>query len=452
MIDVGPRVDWENGLISNEIFVDEEIFKQELEQVFRRCWLFVGHESSIPNNGDYLTNYMGIDQVIVLRDLKGKLRVFLNKCLHRGNRVCFFDRGNARTFTCTFHGWQYNMDGKLIGVPYFEDAYLGELDRENWGLVGVPRVATYGGLIFACWDSGVMPLDDYLGDIRWYFDRLLTREYLGGIEVVGGVQRYVMPSNWKLLCDNFAGDDYHVPTTHASYFKVLMEDSRSHRIPFDMDRTITVSLGHTNGVPHGIGAMGIGDGEEQRQLDLNLAERYGTEIVDWVTERWARTTERMKDDPVKVWKITNANVFPHFCILANASAFQGQALILWEPRKPLLTECWQWCAVDKDAPKLIKQLQVSNLMKGQAAAGLIATDDSENFERSTDNLLGHESVLQPFNYTMAVGHDHDHSFRGRLLSQGIDVSLLPGLVGPHVWEAQQRQFYRYWSQLVAAED
>ncbi len=81
MIDVRPRVDWEHGLISNEIFVDEEVFQQELEHVFRRCWLFVGHESSIPNNGDYLTNYMGIDQVIVLRDLKGKLRVFLNPTL-----------------------------------------------------------------------------------------------------------------------------------------------------------------------------------------------------------------------------------------------------------------------------------------------------------------------------------------------------------------------------------
>jgi phenylpropionate dioxygenase-like ring-hydroxylating dioxygenase large terminal subunit len=452
MLDVRPRVDWENGLISNHVFIDEEIFRQELDRVFKRCWLYLGHETSIPNNGDYLTSYMGVDQVILLRDLNGKLRVFLNKCLHRGNTVCFYDRGNAKTFTCTFHGWQYNTEGKLVGLPFSDDAYRGELDRDRWGLVEVPRVGSYGGLVFACWDSGVMPLDDYLGDLRWYFDRFLTREYLGGVEVVAGVQRYVMPSNWKLLSDNFAGDNYHVPATHASYFKVLMEDRRAHRVGLNKDTTITVSLGHTQRVPHGLGSVGIGTGSNQREVDLKTAAQHGPEVVDWVTERWARVTERLKDDPIRVWKFAAANVFPNFCILANPSAFQGQALILAHPRQPLQTDCWQWCAVDKDAPKVVKQLQVANQMKGQAAAGMIATDDSENFERSMENLRGHVSTAQPFHYAMALGHDYDPEWREKLQAEGVDVTLLPGLAGPHAWEASLRQFYRYWSQLMAVEE
>ncbi|HLY67647.1 MAG TPA: Rieske 2Fe-2S domain-containing protein [Chloroflexota bacterium] len=452
MIDVRPAVDWEHGLIRNQVFIDEEVYQQELERIFRRCWLFVGHESSIPEIGDYVTNFMGTDQVIVLRDPKGKLRVFLNKCLHRGNKVCFYDRGNARTFTCTFHGWQYNTEGKIVGVPYFEDGYLGELDRNSWGLVEVPRVATYGGLIFACWDAGAMPLDDYLGDVRWYFDRLLVRDYLGGMEVVGGIQRYDMPSNWKLLSDNFAGDDYHVPTTHASYFKVLAEDARKYRANFDLDETVTVALGYGTGVPHGIGSIGLGAAQAQQQRDLDQAQGLGPEAVDWVRDRYARIAEFMKDDPIRVWKFANANVFPNFCIISTSSAFQAQGLILWQPRAPLLTECWQWCAVERDAPKVVKQLAIRNLMKGQAAAGLIATDDSENFERSTDNLMGHAATEQPFNYAMAVGHDRDHAFRDKLRGKGLDVDLLPGLVGPHIWEAQQRQFYRYWETLMSSQD
>jgi phenylpropionate dioxygenase-like ring-hydroxylating dioxygenase large terminal subunit len=452
MIEVRSSVDWEHGLVDNHVFVDEEVYRRELERVFRRCWLFVGHETTVPNNGDYLTTFMGTDQVIMLRDLNGKPRVFLNKCLHRGNKVCLHDRGNARTFTCTFHGWQYNTEGKIVGVPYFEEGYLGELDRENWGLVEVPRVAAYGGMIFACWDAGAMPLDDYLGDVRWYFDRLLVRELLGGMEVVGGLQRYDMPSNWKLLSDNFAGDDYHVPTTHASYFKVLAEDTKSYRGGIDLDETVTVALGYGAGVPHGIGSIGIGDGAEQQQRDLAQAQALGPEVVDWVKDRYARMADFIKDDPVKVWKFANANVFPNFCIISSTSAFQAQGLIMWQPKQPLLTECWQWCTVERDAPKVVKRMAVTNMMRGQAAAGLIATDDSENFERSTDNLLGHTATERPFHYAMALGHDENHRFRDKFRSRGIDLDDLPGLVGPHIWEAQQRQFYRYWSKLMASED
>src|SRR5713226_1147341 len=93
-------VDTETGLVSRAIFSDEEIYRHELERIFGRCWLFLGHETMIPKVGDYLTNYMGEDSIIIARDLQGKVRAFLNTCPHRGNKVCLFNKGNARTFTC----------------------------------------------------------------------------------------------------------------------------------------------------------------------------------------------------------------------------------------------------------------------------------------------------------------------------------------------------------------
>ena len=93
-------VDLDQGLISREIFVNDDIYQQELEQVFARSWLFVGHESQIPNPGDFFISSMGEESVILCRDRDEKIHVFLNSCRHRGMKVCRYDEGNAPVFSC----------------------------------------------------------------------------------------------------------------------------------------------------------------------------------------------------------------------------------------------------------------------------------------------------------------------------------------------------------------
>lgn len=127
-------VDLDRGLISREIFVDEDIYKQEQERIFARAWLFLGHESQIPQPGDFFTSYMGEESVIITRDRGGRIHVFLNTCRHRGMKVCRYDEGNTSTFMCPYHGWSYGLDGTLTGVPYYDTAYYGELDKSQWGL------------------------------------------------------------------------------------------------------------------------------------------------------------------------------------------------------------------------------------------------------------------------------------------------------------------------------
>jgi len=92
------------GQISREIFVNDEIYQQELERLFARVWLFVGHESQIPNPGDYFVSGMGEESVILCRDRAGKVHAFLNSCRHRGMKVCRYDEGNTPVFTCPYHG------------------------------------------------------------------------------------------------------------------------------------------------------------------------------------------------------------------------------------------------------------------------------------------------------------------------------------------------------------
>ena len=218
-------VNWKEGLVSPAVHFDEDLYREEQEKVFGRAWLCVGHEDMIRKPGDYITNYMGEQPVIVLRDTEGKIRVHVNSCAHRGNQVCLFDRGNAMSFTCSYHGWTYDLRGDMIGAAMEKEVYRGELDKEGWGLEEVPQVANFKGLLFASFDASAPPLEEWLGeDVCWWLQNFVLEEHLGGLEMLPGWHRYKTPGNWKLLAENFIGDDYHVAAaTHTSAFMAARE-------------------------------------------------------------------------------------------------------------------------------------------------------------------------------------------------------------------------------------
>src|SRR6202166_3427452 len=121
-------IDVAGGSISREIFIDDGIYAEELEKLFARMWLFVGHASQIKNPGDFFVSRMGEESVILCRDREGKIHVFLNTCRHRGMKVCRYDSGNTGLFTCPYHAWGYSTDGRLVGVPMYDNLYEGNLD------------------------------------------------------------------------------------------------------------------------------------------------------------------------------------------------------------------------------------------------------------------------------------------------------------------------------------
>ena len=133
--DVAKLVDTEHGFISREIFGDPDLYKEELDKVFTRAWLFIGHESLIPNPGDFYTTRMGEESVILCRDKKGVVHAFLNSCRHRGMKVCRYEQGNTSIFTCPYHSWTYTTDGKLQGVPQYRSLYDAQLDRDANSLI-----------------------------------------------------------------------------------------------------------------------------------------------------------------------------------------------------------------------------------------------------------------------------------------------------------------------------
>jgi len=436
------------ALVSPLAFADER-YREELERVFRRSWLFVGHESLIPKVSDYFTSYMAEDPVIVQRGKDEKVRVFLNRCRHRGNLVCVRDRGNEQSFVCSYHAWTYT-DGELTGVPHLRDGYRGEIERENLGLIQA-ETRVYGGLIFASWEPAIVSLDEYLGDAKWWLDHFLIREQLGGLEVIPGQQRYIVPANWKLPAENFGGDYYHFAATHGSVVGALSKTSDK-RIAAtgattkkaDEPQYFCVAANYGTGAAHGF--YEVSAGQALRNQEIALAEKLGPEALEWYRERERVLEEKLSGFKNRPYSFHVANIFPNFALVGIGSAFYGKGLILHHPRGANRTEAWVWCAVEKNAPEVVKRRQRFVLMQRQAAAGLVAPDDHENFERISENSISGLSSSVPFHYRMALGHDADDP-RPPELRGGPDW---PGRVGPRVSEINQRDFYRHWASLMDA--
>ncbi|RDH74281.1 aromatic ring-hydroxylating dioxygenase subunit alpha [Mycolicibacterium moriokaense] len=419
------------GLVDSSAFYDEAVYQRELEVIFKRSWLFVGHESMIPRPGDFRTTYMGDDAVIVCRDKESGVRVLLNKCRHRGNKVCQFDKGNANIFRCSYHGWSYDTAGQLRGVPLAESAYGPQFDKSSMGLVS-PRVATYKGLIFACWDHSAPPLTEYLGEgLLWYLDNFLLDSDPNGLQVVPGLHRYLMPVNWKLLAENFGGDQYHFAATHGSV-AALSKAGRTARIDFSIDEGQHYSVVLDGGAPHGLLQLAVG--KNFYQDDLAQAETLGAEAVHWLTERQRLQDERLAAYSVQPYSFHVANIFPNFSMIGMGTAFYGRGFIMWQPRGPRLTEVWEWCLVESSAPRSVKERMVFVLSQRQSAAGLVTPDDHENFERLSDALETGIAREVPFNYSLGEDVEPVESL----------IAELPGNVRPQVSETYQREFYRHW--------
>jgi len=403
------------GLVSRAIFSDENIYRRELERIFARCWLFLCHASQIERPGDFFTTYMGEDAVLVTRGADGHVRAFLNSCRHRGNRLCRADDGNASSFTCAYHGWTYRNDGALIGVPFWKEAYHGDLRREQWGLVPVAQVDEYKGFVYGTFDAEAPPLLEYLGEMTWYLDTLFERRD-GGIELIGGVHKWMMPCNWKFPAENIGGDGYHVGWSHLS---AIMTG-------FDTGPTTSASLGSMvspgdNGHMMTCVAPDSGDGIS------------APEVIAYEAEIRAEARERLGPRWDRIHPIVGT-VFPHFSVLrAGARTFR-----VWHPRGPDKTEVWSWVFTDKKAPARVKEAIRLAGIQVFGPGGTFEQDDMDNWQECTRSCRGVVAQRYPLNTQMGLGHERYREDLGGFAS---DFSLS---------ESNHRSFYLHWAQMMEA--
>src|SRR5947209_13210570 len=137
------------GRVHRSLYTDPAIFELEMERIFGRAWMYLGHESQIRHPGDYFCTRIGRKAVVVVRDNDGSVAVLHNQCAHRGAMVVALDRGNADEFQCCYHGWTYHLNGRLKAVP-LQQGYPADFDPKSprTAMVAVARAASYRGFIF----------------------------------------------------------------------------------------------------------------------------------------------------------------------------------------------------------------------------------------------------------------------------------------------------------------
>ncbi|MEI7806311.1 MAG: Rieske 2Fe-2S domain-containing protein [Hyphomicrobiales bacterium] len=216
-VHAAPRYDWDELVqedrVHRLIYADPAIFAQEMTHIFGAVWVYLAHESQIPNNNDFITGKLGLRPLIITRDNDGKIRALYNRCTHRGTTLCRWEKGNSKSFQCPYHGWSYLNTGKLRGVPW-PDGYAVDFRDKKFNLAQVPRVESYRGFIFGTLNMEAPSLSDYLGPIKKPIDDWLNRNP-GGKVVVCEANRLKFKGNWKLAYDNSA-DGYHVIYSHRS--------------------------------------------------------------------------------------------------------------------------------------------------------------------------------------------------------------------------------------------
>jgi nitrite reductase/ring-hydroxylating ferredoxin subunit len=422
-------IDEARGLVSREIFVSEGIYQRELEAIFNRLWIFVAHESELPNGGDFVTRTLGTEPVIAIRGDDGGVAVLLNSCRHRGAKLCRTAAGSTKAFVCPYHGWTYDRGGALLSTR-FEKLFPPDADLTTWGLVAAPRVASYAGLIFASWAPQGPSLADALGDFRWYLDLFLARTP-GGMEVLGPPQRSRVKANWKIAAANFGTDNQHVYTTHVGPF-TLDEPviSRRERMTTAMSNGVQVSTAGG----HSCTLLVSRSDEPYRLFPSGLRALYDRTL--------APDQQRLLRDVV----IGVGTVFPNLSFNERTTFgpdggwVKTLVLRLWHPLGPNEIELWSWSLAEREADEGYKQVSRANGQRAFGIAGLFEQEDVELWTSIGAASSGPIARAYPFNFQTALPTLH---------APLADFAGPGDAYQPFEAEITQFRFFMHWNEVVA---
>ncbi len=208
------------GRVHKRVYIDPDVFELEMERLWQRTWLYVGHESQVPQAGNYFATTLARQPVLMIRHTDGRVHVLYNRCAHKGAMLVGDGCGRAEKLRCAYHGWTYATDGTLQNVP-LPQGYSGSgfgPGHAEANLRALPRVASYRGFVFASMSAEVPELEAWLGVTRATFDNAVDRSPEGEIEVMGGCLRYLHDANWKILLENVS-DNMHPMVTHQAAYQ-----------------------------------------------------------------------------------------------------------------------------------------------------------------------------------------------------------------------------------------
>jgi len=370
--------------VHRSVYTDPEVFDTEISNIFEKVWVYCGHESQVPNLGDYYSVTIGRQPMIMIRGQGGAIHVLYNRCPHRGVQLCGALKGNCGTsIACSYHGWTFHLDGKLKAIPLqaaYEGTRMGP-DNPDCHMRSASRVAVYRGFVFASLADEGPDLLEFLGDGRIAFDDMCDRSPEGEVEIVPICHRVVQHSNWKFFMENQL-DALHPSVTHQStgiaatrvekqvteatgnaplYYHYLSAFASS----FDLwDSVQTVSLPRGHGLLQAY--MGL------RPTDPDTLEYEGLMKAAYGDERSEEYLSR---------SIHHVLIYPYLSVQSPL-----QQLRCMRPLSPnkTLSEIWHFRL--KGVPDAIYQRSLWYFNLVNSPATMVNADDLENWTRAQRGL------------------------------------------------------------------
>lgn len=204
--------------VHKRLYTDPAIFALEMERIYGRAWIYVGHESQVKTAGDYHTTRIGDQDVVMVRASDGTIHVIYNRCPHKGAKVVPDGDGSVgKLFRCPYHAWTFRHDGTHLSAPLRNGLQNTCFDPKHpdFSMRRVARVDSYRGFVFASQSDDGPDLRTFLNGVVSSIDNLCDRSPVGEVEVTGGVFRVLQRSNWKVFYENLH-DTMHAPVTHES--------------------------------------------------------------------------------------------------------------------------------------------------------------------------------------------------------------------------------------------
>lgn len=401
--------------VSLSTMYDPELYRVEMDKIFTKVWLLLGHATEIPKSGDYVVRHMGEDEVIVARDRKGEIHVSLNVCPHRGMHVCTAESGNAQVHKCIYHGWAFRPDGSFVGAPLEKEKMHGDIyPKEKLGLKKA-RVQLFHGLIFATWNEEAGPLEEQLGDMKFYYDIMFGKTH-GGMEVLGPPQRLTIPANWKTAGEQAACDGFHTLTLHRSQFDIgnfgNISDTMEEFVPIMQG----VNVADRGNALRCISAATtfasvIGSGEDFNKMsdDERLAKLPPPGIVN--AQLLAEMKERLSPEQLHVCAVAppqvgnmfhNVNLLFIYAPLPDGTLGSGYVVHTINPRGPDKFQWITWFLCEKDTPEEVKDIIRAVAVQTGGTSGLIEQDDSDTWPHMTEAARGSWGRTETLKY-QAIG-------------------------------------------------
>lgn len=419
----------EPSRVHRKVYTDAEVFDLEMERVWGRTWIFAGHDSEVPNAGDYKTFNIGNQAMIMVRDrATNAVGVFYNRCTHKGAKLVGDGSGCAKAFRCPYHAWTFNTDGKLLATPPTKTKETTGFEHgdPDYDLQSAAQVDSFHGFVFVNLDANAPGLKEYFGESLSSIENMVERSPEGELEIAGGVLRYRHDCNWKSFVENL-NDNMHPMATHQaaieacqSYAGDLPEGSKVPETvdilgPFGSSYDFFEDMSHVV-FPHGHSYSG-------NKVSIHSAYPPVPDYIDAMEESYGE--EKTKE----IFSCARHNTVYYPSLTIKGAI---QAIRVVRPISVNCTDVETYTFRLKGAPAemLQRTLLYSRLINSPSS--IVGSDDLEVYERVQAGLKGMGSDW--VSLERQQGHDVEHE-DGSTTATG--SSELPF-----------RNQYKYWARLM----